>query len=275
MDQRKYSSAMGVAECDDFDLCMEGYDVEFHLKRCCFLFFTDNTAEDVKNNLSIIQFIDNISFHDLKSEIFQLPALTRSQFSDYKNSPMSELWPKWTEIAKKAATSFDIAYRMKEAVTCYFACLNFYFWLHQNNAVKYDSNNSFLLAYPQYTALESRQISLLRNSVSLMLCCFHFVKPVSNKSWILQYILPRLTSEKLIRYKPGGGTKLSSSGQNKDFADLLYLYETEGNAPASTWSTKRLDTGGTTGTVYKTKPFVQLLLLVTQLHTCSTPYRTN
>jgi len=45
--------------------------------------------------------------------------------------------------------------------------------------------------------------------------------------------------ERPTKYKPGGGTKASGSGQNKEFSDLLFIYESEGNILASSWAGRR------------------------------------
>lgn len=226
---------MKAFEHINFDLSLKGYSVEAHLKRCCVLYITDNANEEVKCHSSANVFIDNIKFTQLRSEIFQLPVLTRSEFLNFsKNSPLPLLWVKWKDIAKKVASNSGITKRTKKAMTCYFACLIFYFWLHQSDMIKYDSNDSFLAMYPQYASWEGDRVTLLKDSSNLMLCCFHFVKPLSNKSWILKYIIPCLTSEKVVRYnKSGGGTRLLSTGHNNNISALMYLYETEGNYPTS------------------------------------------
>lgn len=222
--------------------------LEGHLRYVCEIYFQDNNEITTKSSevgtflsdmLSKISvFKEDVSVHyDLMK--------TRQSVHQYESSPlMGELWNKYCNQVKHNAKILGLErHKTAPVFSCYITSLALCFWeyLNQRNLLKYTTVENFLAVYPQFAEQDSRIVDYYCLSANIIDCFSYFIKPASNKTWVLQYMLSRLTIGRLTKYKPGGGTKASSTGRNKEFSDLLHIYEHEGNITAVSWSGKRRD----------------------------------
>lgn len=223
-------------------LAAPNYDLESHLRLISVFFFTES-SEYYSNKAAIDGFITELCE--------QLPTMFKEVEENFptqgdkrraEEQPMSSLWTKYAEFARLRAKQLKmVVNKTCAAITCYLAAITLLLWLLRvdRNDLTFNSNEDFLAQFSSYQNYDPAEITLYRYAANMMQTVFFLLKPSSNKTWVLQYLMSRLLLSRSHKYKPGGGSKSSNTGQNREFCDLCSIYEKLGGVVPTEWSKKR------------------------------------
>lgn len=142
-----------------------------------------------------------------------------------------------TLIAKK----YNFNSSKKNAIlNCYISILIMLLWnlRIELNQHKYNNMKDFLSDYSEIKSIKKKNKFFYQAS-DIIESIFYFLIPRANKTWMVTSIIPRILYEKENPYKYGGGSSYCTKGCNREYADLIIIYEKIGNIEIIEWSIKR------------------------------------